>query len=466
MIMSYYIYSDKMSCMREEIYNMTQKEISRLRVINQTIDEVITIAEAAELIDLSERQVSRLKKGVIEEGPSFIIHKNRGRKPKHATAKGTENRIIELKKTKYKEANFSHFQELLEEHEDIKVSYPTVYRILTKAGIKSPKKNRKRKTHHRRKRKPQKGMLIQIDASPHQWVIGETPFDLHGAIDDATGEILALYFTSNECMEGYFEIVRQIINNHGIPTSLYCDRHTIFISPNDGKLSMEDQLAGKTVNLTQFGRAMDELGINITKAYSPQAKGRIERLWGTLQSRLPVEFKIRDISTMEAANAFLAEFIEKFNKKFAVIPEDSKPAFRNLDESINLDHILCIKDERTIIEGSAFSYNGQYYQLTHNGKKASAMPKAKLTVLTSSKIGVKAMYSNIVYDTKTLDERPKKSVVNQPQKKIRQSKEAIPTRDHPWRQPLKRRPIYSYEETDSEILEILDELFNSTRAWA
>lgn len=228
---------------------MTQKEISRLRVINQTIDKVITIAEAAELIDLSERQVSRLKKGVMEEGPSFIIHKNRGRKPKHATTEKTENRIIELKQTKYKEANFNHFQELLEEHEGIKVSYPTVYRILTKAGIKSPKKNRKRKSHHRRKRKPQKGMLVQIDASPHEWVIGKTSFDLHGAIDDATGEILALYFTPNECMEGYFEIVRQMVLNHGIPASLYSDRHTIFISPNEAKLTLEDQLKRKTANL-------------------------------------------------------------------------------------------------------------------------------------------------------------------------------------------------------------------------
>jgi transposase len=152
--------------MRKEIFNMTQKEITRLRVINQTIDQVLTIREAAELLGLSERQVLRLKKRVKNEVPSFIIHKNRGRKPKHSISDEVENQIIELKQNKYKEANFMHFQELLEEYENIKVSYPTVYRTLTKAGIKSPKKNRKRKTHHRRKRKPQKGILVQIDASP------------------------------------------------------------------------------------------------------------------------------------------------------------------------------------------------------------------------------------------------------------------------------------------------------------
>ena len=452
--------------MREEIFNMTQKEISRLRVINQTIDRILTIREAAELLNLSERQVLRLKKGVVNEGPAFIIHKNRGRKPKHATSDETKDSIISLKKTKYKEANLKHFQELLDEHEDIKVSYSTVHRILTDAGIKSPKKHRKRKTHHRRKRKPQKGMLVQIDASPHMWIIGNDSFHLHGAIDDATGEILALYFTPNECMEGYFEIVRQIISKHGIPISLYSDSHTIFVSPNKGKLSVEDQLAGKTVNLTQFGRAMDELGINIIIASSPQAKGRIERLWETLQSRLPVEFKIHGITTMEAANAFLDEFINEYNEKFSVYPENPESAFRQLDSNINLDYILCIKEERMIIENAAFSYGGKYYQLMINDKISNALPKTKLTVLTSNKIGVKAMYSNVVYDTKELDERPKKAISNQPKKKISQTK---PPKDHPWRNPYNEKTIPYVEkslyETDTEIDEILKRLFNSTRAW-
>jgi transposase len=453
--------------MREEIFNMTQKEISRLRVINQTIDGVLTIREAAELLDLSERQVLRLNKGVVDEGPAFIIHKNRGRKPKHATTDDIKDLIIELKQTKYEEANFNHFHELIEEHEDVTVSYPTVHRILTEAGIKSPKKHRKRKAHHRRKRKPQKGMLVQIDASPHKWIIGSDPFDLHGAIDDATGEILALYFIPNECMEGYFEIVRQIVSNHGIPTSIYCDRHPVFVPRNYDKLSIEDQLDGKTVNLTQFGRAMDELGINLIKAYSPQAKGRIERLWGTLQSRLPVEFKIHGITTIEQANSFLSEFMIKYNQKFGVSPEDATPAFRALGESINLDYILCIKKERMIIENAAFSYDGKYYQLMINDKVSNALPKAKLTVLTSTKFGIKAMYSDVVYDTRELDERPKKAISHQPKEKIGQAK---PPRNHPWRIALNEKTMpyggNSLYEPDTEIDEILKGLFNSTRAWA
>ena len=452
--------------MREEILNMTQKEITRLIVINQTIDKVITVREAAELLDLSERQVIRLKKGVVEQGPAFIIHKNRGRKPQHTLPDEVRMKVVELKQTKYKEANFNHFVELLEEHEGIKVSYASVHRTLTQAGIKSPKKHCKRKSHHRRKRKPQKGMLVQIDASPHEWIIGGELFTLHGAIDDATGEILALFFTPNECMEGYFEIIRQIVKNYGIPMSLYCDRHTIFVSPNDGKLSIEDQLKGKTVNLTQFGRAMEELGITIIKANSPQAKGRIEKLWDTLQSRLPVEFKIRGIDTMEAANAFLSQFIVAYNEKFAVEPENPELAFRPLEPGIELDHILCIKEERTIIEDSAFSYKGKYYQLVKNGKKATAMPKAKLTVLSSSKIGVKALYAGVVYDTLVLEQRPKKKALKSSKKQPQKRTPVKPAADHPWRQMPQKRPNFAYEETDREIIEMLNQLFNSTRAWA
>jgi len=168
---------------------MTPMEMTRLRVINQIIDRVISIREAAELLNLSERQVMRLKKGVKEQGPGFIIHKNRGRKPSHAISEELRDTIVKLKKSKYKEANFKHFKELLEEHEDISLSYPSVHRILTQAGITSPKKHRKPKAHHRRKRKPQEGILVQIDASPHTWIIEGKPLSLHGAIDDATGKI-------------------------------------------------------------------------------------------------------------------------------------------------------------------------------------------------------------------------------------------------------------------------------------
>lgn len=447
--------------MRKELFNMTQKEITKLRVINQTIDKVITVKEAAEILNLSERQIYRLKGGVQKEGPAFIIHKNRGRKPKHAISNKVKEEIINLKLSEiYELTNFNHFQELLKRKEKIQASYSAIHNILTTAGIKSPKKHRKTKVHHRRKRKPQKGMLVQIDASPHEWILGKKKMNLHGAIDDATGEILALFFTPNECLAGYFEIMNQIINNHGIPMSLYSDRHTIFISPKDGKLSVEEQLQGKTVKPTQFGRAMDELGVNIIKAYSPQAKGRIEKLWNTLQSRLIAELKIENITTIEEANAFLPQFIKRFNAKFGVIPENPKSAFRALQQNLNLDYILCIKEERTIIERTAFSYHSKYYQLIKNDGRVITLPKAKITVITSPQIGVKAIYAGEVYDTKIIEERPKKSTVKATQKQSKK-KQYAPAVDHPWRQ-FKKNSTFIYDKTDPEVAK---ELFNSTRAW-
>lgn len=443
---------------------MTKQEVTKLRVIDQTIAKNITIREAAELLNLSERQVLRLKKGVSEQGALFVIHKNRGRKPGHAISDSIKDKIVELKRSEvYQYANFAHFQELIEKHEGISVSYPTVYRALKEAGITSPKKKRKRKVHHRRKRKPQEGMLVQIDASPHPWLISGESFSLHGAIDDATGKVLGLRFEKNECQKGYFEVMEQVFTRNGIPLSIYSDRHTIFRSPNGGKLSLEEQLQGKQVNLTQFSRAMNELGITIIYAKSAQAKGRIERLWETLQSRLPVELKIRGINTIEAANAFLIGYIDEFNEQFSVESENSESAFRQLEDGLDLSTILCVKEERLVTDGSGFSYGGQYYQLTKDGKIPSLTHKAKITILDNHKDELRAMYKGEVYETKILAEKPHKIPLEKPKEKTQCKPPVRPADDHPWKQPKQERPKLYYDESDREVLEAL---FNSSRAWA
>ena len=379
-----------MSLMREETFTMTQQELTKLRVIDLAISRSITIKQAAELLNLGERQVCRLKKGVKEQGPAFIIHKNKGRQPAHAISESLKEQIVRLKQQEeYTEANFTHFQELLEEHEEICVSYPTVYRALSEAGVASPKKKRKRKKHHRRKRKEQAGLLVQIDASPHNW-FGDLKTSLHGAIDDATGRVCALHFERTECLRGYFEMAEQMLNREGIPVSIYNDRHTIFKSPKADEVSLEQQLAGKFLNLTQFGRAMEELGIKGKFAKSPQAKGRIERLWETLQSRLPVELRLRGIATIKDANEFLIEYIDKLNELFEVDPENDQSAFRPLSDDIDLNTILCIKEQRIASDGSGFSYGGKYYQLMTKGTQASISHKAKIIVLDSHKHGLRA----------------------------------------------------------------------------
>lgn len=432
-----------------------------LRVIDASINGSITVREAAKALNLSERQVYRLRKGVREKGAAFITHKNKGRKPSHATPDDIKQTVVELKLSKkYKDANFAHFADLLEEHEGIVISYSTLYRILTQAGISSTMKKRKRKMHHRRKRKKQEGLMLQIDASPHIWFNGITA-SLHGAIDDATGKICALHLEKTECLKGYFEMMEQLINRKGIPLSFYSDRHTIFKSPKKEEPSIEQQLQGKTINHTQFSAAMDELGIKMIYAKSPQAKGRIERLWGTLQSRLIVEFQIHNITTIEEANHFLVnDFIDKFNKKFAVEPTNPESAFRPLDANINLSAILCIKEERLVSDGSGFSFNGRYYQLTNNEKQISLPKGTKVTILKSHKHPLRARYNGKLYDTKHLVEKPKKSA-HKAKPFNTQHQSTRPADDHPWKQSRLIPPWITYEESDRELLE---RLYSSTQA--
>lgn len=210
---------------------MSQEQLKRYTVIQKTLEGTMTVKEAAEVLDLSARQVIRLRKGVNENGAAALIHKNQGRKPAHAIPEELKQKIINLKMSDvYKDANFKHFQELLDRVENIKLSYSALYGILSGAGIKSPKKKRRFKPHRRRKRKPQIGLLIQMDATPYDWLGDGNNYTLHGAIDDATGNIVGLYMTKNECLQGYFETCRYMILNFGIPVSLYCDRLTLTVS--------------------------------------------------------------------------------------------------------------------------------------------------------------------------------------------------------------------------------------------
>lgn len=441
---------------------MTQTERNKLYIARCLLDGKMTISEAAEVLGLSERQVKRIKKGVKEYGEAFVIHKNRGCKPLHALSDQLKDLVVEHRNSfDYSRANFSHFQELLAEHECINLSKASVYRILTEKGFSSPKKHRKVKQHKRRKRKPQRGMLVIIDASPHTWFFNGIECSLHGAVDDATGEILALFFAPTECLEGYFRVMHTVITNNGVPLSVYSDKHTIFRSPKNDKLSIDEQLNGKTVKDTQFGRAMAELGITLIFANSPQAKGRIERLWETLQSRLPVELNLAGITTVEEANTFLADFMNKYNARFAVEPREPESAFRTLPDNLNLDYILCCKDTRQVDHGSAFSFQNVFYRIVRNGAPMPTIPKAKISVLSSPRFGLKVLYSGSVYDVESLDGLPQKLSLESTKKTKKQLK-PTPAKNHPWRtNPIKHTSSY-YDESDREILEAL---YTSRLAW-
>jgi len=442
--------------MKEVTLRMTQSQINRYHVIMKSLEGKLTVAAASDALGISERQLTRLRNGVKEEGAAFLIHKNTSRIPSHAITEEEKQKIVELYRgDKYTGANFLHFSELLEEHEGMNISRSTVHRALTSSGIESPKKRRRFKPHRSRKRKLQEGLLLQMDATPYAWFGGRTKYALHGSIDDATGKITGAYMTKNECLHGYFEIIRQTIESNGVPAATYTDRHAIFRSQKADKLTIEEQLAGKTVNDTQFGRAMKELGINMIYARSAQAKGRIERLWETLQSRLVIEFRVHNIKDVHQANAFLADYIPNFNEQFAVEPEKSESSYSPLAPEIDLNLVLCVKETRIVDNGGVFSFKRKSWLINN----CDVPKKAKIEVIASATNGIIALHKDKPYEVVPFI-KPKK--VRKVQQKKR--KAVVPKENHHWKSRYRDIPLYSSDLTNAEIYNMLNDIFLSKYA--
>ena len=384
--------------MNRERIELSKRELQRSHVVARMLDGSMTVKEAAESMGLSLRQAKRLKKRMKGSGEQGLIHGNRGRKPSHTISEQTKQKIKELAAEKYSGANKMHLQDLLEENEGIVISRSSISRILSEQGTPAIQKRRK-KYHRSRDRRKQFGMLMQIDASPFAW-LGEKTLSLHGAIDDSTGKAMGLWMAPTECLDGYFEMMERVIRQYGCPMAIYADRHAIF-QENTSDTDKSAHFSGQAAPLTQFQRALSELGIELIAAHSPQAKGRVERLWGTLQSRLPIELKIAGISTIEEANDYLLRYCSKFNKKFAVKAEIPGSACHPVHVGQSLRFILCRKIWRLIDSGGCFSFHNQRYQPMDSGKPAQVMPRTAISVLYSAHIGIKAQY-----DGKVLSVRP------------------------------------------------------------
>lgn len=385
-----------------EYLMLKQKDLKRATLIEACIKGECTVKQVANALGLSERRVKQIKKEVKENGVKSIQHGNRGRKPKNIISDETRKRILELRSSyEYEISNFKHFQELLSERENIDISYSALYNILRNAGIKSPKKHRKTKLHHMRKRKECEGMMLQADGTPFDWFQDGQKYSLHGFVDDATGKITGLYMCKNECLLGYLEVLRQTLENYGIPISLYPDKYSVFFPPKkvDDHITIEEQLSGRQKGITQFGKIVEELGIEMFPASSPQAKGRIERLWETLQSRLVTEFRINNIKTMDEANTFLIQYIQKYNSKFAIKATSKKVVFLKLPKRYNLDELLCVRFERTIDNAGVFSINNSKFQIMDN----HLPPKTKVQIYLSQKIGMRVKSNNKIYDVQPLE---------------------------------------------------------------
>lgn len=387
--------------MKEGLYTM--KELKRITIIQSVIDKKRTQKEAAITLKLSERQIRKIIKKYKEEGLDSIKHGNKKNKPIHTFSEDFKDNIVKLKlSNNYIDTNFSHFRDLLEERENIKISYSALYNILKSNGINSKKSHRSKKIHRRRKRKECEGMLVQTDGTPFDWFGIGKKLSLHGYVDDATGKILGLYMCENECLMGYLEITRQMLKKYGSPVAIYSDKYSVFFPTSSQKVTIEEQLEGKNKPTTQFHRIMDTLGIELIAASTSQAKGRIERVWETLQDRLFNEFKIYNIKTIEEANAFLPKYIEKYNKKFAIQPENTESKFIPVPSYINLDLLLANKLTRVIDNAGVFSINNKKFQIVNN----DILPNVKVDIYISHKIGIIVLHNEKRYKVICIDNVP------------------------------------------------------------
>ena len=431
---------------------MNKKEQRRLMILNKLENRELKIWEAAQLLCLSERHVKRLRSGYRMKAAEALAHGNRGRKPVNAFCYEICARIIDLAQQKYRGFNQQHFTEMLSEREGIAVSRSTVRRILSTVGIHSPRRRRPPKHRKRRDRYPQEGMLLQIDGSPHDWFEGRGPkLSLIAAIDDATGKVAGAVFREQEDAQGYFMLVKQIVTKHGIPLALYHDRHGIFERSPLDKESIDEQLDGKRA-LTQFGRLMQELGISSISAMSPQAKGRIERLWGTFQDRLVSEFRLAGTSTMAEANDVLKEYLSIHNRRFAVPPVQVGIAYRKPPAGFVPDEVFCFKYRRTVGKDNVVRFANQRLQVVpSNGRSSYAYAHVDVHEHMDCSLSVHHQGKCLLtrpapYEATSLRARPgrrpntKQAIpVSLPQKTTIQTVQnppmpfRKPTSNHPWR---------------------------------
>jgi transposase len=346
---------------------LTTKEQNRLQILNGVLEKYWLMREAAKVMGVSERQGWRILSAYRKGGAAALAHGNRGRMPANITPKGLRERVITLVKERYGGVNHTHLAELLAERECITLSRSTLRRILTGAGLPSPRRGHSIRHRYRRQRMPQEGILLQLDGSPHAWLESRGPqLTLLLAIDDATGTVPYALFREQEDTMGYFELLKVIINQWGIPLGVYTDRHSIFQverSPSNGSKD--------TVPLTQFGRALRELGITHVVAHSPEAKGRVERANGTFQDRLVAELRLSRASNITEANLVLRDFLPRFNQRFGVPAAQSGQAYRPISPDMNLEGILCFKERRRVGRDNTVQYRQRTLQLFPDADKAS-----------------------------------------------------------------------------------------------
>jgi transposase len=342
---------------------MSQRELHRYHTLRLVLEGRTTGAQAAASLHLSERHVWWLLARLRQAGRRALVHGNRGRPSGRRLPAALQQQILRLARGQYAGLNTTHLTEKLQEAVGLSVSRATVHRLLRAAGVARPRHRRPPRHRARRPRRAQAGLLVLWDGSPHAWLEARGPTcSLVAAMDDATGALLpGAAFVPEEATVSYLRLLQTLVQTCGIPVALYMDCHGIF-RRNDAAWTVEEELRGRQ-DPTQVGRALAALGIEAIYALSPQAKGRIERLWGTLQDRLVAELRLAGIATLPAANAFLPQFTPQFNARFARLPADTVPAWRPVPRGLDLARLCSLYTEATVLNDNTVRTQGLILQI-------------------------------------------------------------------------------------------------------
>lgn len=414
----------------KDIFTMSNRELQRLELVERVLREELKQVDAAEYLDLSTRQINRIVNRVREEGKGGVIHRLRGRESNRKIPDKLRERVLRLYEDKYKGFGPLLASEKLEELDKIKLSDETLRKWLIADG--KWEKNRKgRKHRQRRERKAQLGEMVQMDGSHHDWLEGRGPeLVLMGYIDDATGKVYGQFYEYEGTIPA-MDSFKRYVRKHGLPVSVYLDKHSTYKSW--AKLTLAEELEGKEKK-SQFGRALAELGVKLIFADSPQAKGRVERLFETLQDRLIKEMRLKGISTLEGANSFLEGYLPVFNKRFNVIAREKGDMHREVPKGISLERVLRIKDTRVVQNDFTISYEGKVYQIYSkvNAKQVSTEQRLDNTLCLYD--GDRRLrYKEISF-------RPKRYWQKTETGDGKSGKQWVPPRDHPWRQYKNKFP--------------------------
>ena len=358
---------------------MGQKQLHRWHVMKMVEVGKITLREAGERIGVCYRQAKRIGRAIRERGIKGLVHGNRGRPSNHRIKESLREKVLALSKGVYWDFNDTHFTEKLQEREGIDLNRETVRRLRREAGIGAKRRRRAPKHRKRRERKAQEGWMVIWDGSPHLWFGPDvSPCCLMAAIDDATGKLLAARFFPFEGTSGYLWLLREIVKKHGIPMIMYQDRHGA-LHRNDPHWSLEEQLAGRQ-EPTQVGWALEALGIEPISALSPQAKGRVEKLFATLQDRLGAELRLKGIAQIQEANVFLqSTFLRSFNRRFPVAARESEKAWRKVPKGLDLDRIISFRYTSVVGNDNAVRLGGLILDIPP-GPERRSYAKAKVEV--------------------------------------------------------------------------------------